>query len=266
MVVFPPCKINLGLHITRKREDGYHELETCFYPIPWTDILEIVPANEFSFSSSGLPIQGSDDHNLCVKAYKLLQQDFALPPVAIHLHKVIPMGAGLGGGSSDGAYTLRVLNTIFTLGLSTEQLASYAAQLGSDCSFFLYDHPMLATGRGEILTHSSVSLKEKYCLLIYPALHITTAQAYAMVKPAPALESLAQILTRPLSWKHELVNDFETSIFPLYPALQDLKVALYNAGATYAAMSGSGSTLFGIFNEAPDTSSFKHLTTFTAKL
>src|SRR6478609_5739899 len=184
MISFPPCKINLGLQVVSKRPDGYHNIETCFYPIPWTDILEIIPADVLAFSNSGISIPGKQEENLCLKAYELLRKNFDLKPVKIHLHKVIPMGAGLGGGSSNAAHTLRMLNTIFNLQLNNDQLRQYASQLGSDCSFFIEDEPMMGTGRGEVLENTSVNLKDKFIVLVKPDLHVPTAEAYSGVKPS----------------------------------------------------------------------------------
>ncbi len=248
MVVFPHCKINLGLHVISKREDGYHNIETCFYPVPWTDILEIIPAKEFSFTSSGLMIPGKDQDNLCIKAYHHLQTHFDLAPVKIHLHKVLPTGAGLGGGSSDAAFTLRLLNSVFDLKLNPIQLRKFAAQLGSDCSFFVEDKPMLGSGRGEQLVDLPLSLKGLYMVLVKPDIHVSTADAYAGVKPHTPHQTLTDILTLPVAeWKDHLVNDFEKSVFAKYPAIEAIKKEFYDHGALYASMSGSGSSVFGIF-------------------
>jgi len=261
MVSFPGCKINLGLHVIRKRADGFHELETCFYPVPWQDILEIVQASTLAFTSSGIAIPGAEADNLCLRAYHLLKADFDLPPVHIHLHKILPMGAGLGGGSADGAHTLRMLNTLFNLGLSTEALAAYAAKLGSDCAFFIYETPQLGTGRGEILDPIAVSLKGKFLLLVKPDIHVSTAEAYSGVTPRQPEHNLREILeNQPIeTWKETVRNDFEASVFSKYPAIEQVKQSLYSTGALYAAMSGSGATVFGIFNH-PVTTTFPHLT------
>lgn len=248
MVAFPHCKINLGLHVISKREDGYHNIETCFYPVPWTDILEIITAKEFSFTSSGSVIPGNEEDNLCIKAYRLLQTHFDLAPVKIHLHKVLPTGAGLGGGSSDAAFTLRLLNTVFDLKLSKNQLRDYAAQLGSDCSFFVEDKPMLGTGRGEQLVDLPLSLNGLYMVLVKPDIHVSTVDAYAGVTPHAPHQSLKEILALPVAeWKDYLFNDFEKSVFLKYPAIEAIKKEFYDHGAIYASMSGSGSSVFGIF-------------------
>jgi 4-diphosphocytidyl-2-C-methyl-D-erythritol kinase len=249
MVSFPPCKINLGLNVLSKREDGYHNLETVFYPVPWTDILEIVPSTSFSFQTSGQSIPGKSEDNICMKAYRLIENDFSIGPVQIHLHKIIPMGAGLGGGSSDGAHTLRLLNEVFELKLSIEKLKVYAATLGSDCSFFIEDQPMAATGRGEVLNHIPVSLTEKFIVIVKPDIHVSTAEAYALVTPCEPSQSITKFIQRPVEdWKNYLSNDFEKSVFAKYPAIKKLKEEMYLAGAAYASMSGSGSSVFGIFN------------------
>lgn len=248
MVAFPHCKINLGLHVISKRDDGYHNIETCFYPVPWTDILEIIPAKEFSFTSSGSVIPGKEEDNLCIKAYRLLQAHFNLTPVKIHLHKVLPTGAGLGGGSSDAAFTLRLLNSVFDLKLNIIQLRNFAAQLGSDCSFFVQDKPMLGSGRGEQLVDLQLSLKGLYMVLINPDIHVSTADAYAGVKPHAPQQMLTDILTLPVAeWKGHLVNDFEKSVFAKFPTIEAIKKEFYHQGAIYASMSGSGSSVFGIF-------------------
>lgn len=251
MVAFPGCKINLGLHILRKRPDGFHDIDTAFYPVSWTDSLEILPADKPLFSVSGLSVQGSMEDNLCLRAYRLLKKDFNIPAIQGHLHKVVPMGAGLGGGSADAAHTLRMINSIFSLNLTQEQLAGYAKQLGSDCAYFLMDGPARGTGRGEILQPVLLDLKGYYLLLIVPAIHVATAEAYARVKPGNPKEDLGRTLTRPVSeWKSFLVNDFEASVFEKYPEIAGLKTQLYNLGAEYAAMSGSGSSVYGLFKSA----------------
>lgn len=253
MISFPPCKINLGLQVLARRSDGYHEIETCFYPIPWTDILEIIPSDELRLTSSGIAIPGNASDNLCLKAYQLLKGDFNLSPVKIHLHKILPTGAGLGGGSSDAAHTLRLLNQIFDLKLSVEELRSYAARLGSDCPFFIEDKPMLGTGRGEILNGISVNLSGKFIVLVNPQLHISTQEAYAGVTPGLYSKHIKDIVTSDMdNWKKELRNDFETSVFTKHTVISEIKEKFYKQGACYSAMSGSGSTVFGIFKQPVD--------------
>lgn len=253
MITFPHCKINLGLHILARRADGYHDLDTCFYPVPWTDILEVIPSDEETFSSTGIKIPGDTVENLCLKAYRLLKRDFTLPPVKIHLHKTIPIGAGLGGGSSDASYTLKLLRDIFKLELSQQQLQVYASQLGSDCSFFIQQKPMLGSGRGDVLTDIDLNLKGYFLVVIKPDVHISTAEAYAGVTPFERSVNVRTILeNHPLTeWSSLLVNDFEKSVFRKHPELKSIKETLLRSGAEYASMSGSGSAIFGIFKSSP---------------
>lgn len=251
MVLFPHAKINIGLYITKKRKDGFHDLETCFFPVPWTDILEITPSEEFGFSSSGLEISGAIESNLCYRAYELLRQDHAYPPVHIHLHKIIPMGAGLGGGSSDAAFTLMGLRDLFQLPLTNDDLQPYAAKLGSDCAFFLSKQAAFGKGKGDVLSPINASLQGKFLVLLYPAVGISTAEAYAGVKPEKAPVDLRIAILKE-NWKETISNDFEKSIFPQHPLLASLKEEMYSLGASYAAMSGSGSTIFGIFDKKID--------------
>ena len=253
MIIFPQAKINLGLHVLKKREDSYHEVETCLYSIPLFDILEILPADEFSFKQTGLMVDGNIDSNLCVKAFRLIQNDFKIPNVYMHLRKQIPMGAGLGGGSSDAAHVINGLNELFSLGISQVKKEEMAAQLGSDCAFFIEGSPKLATGRGEELAGISLDLKGKYLLLIYPDIHVGTAEAYAGVDFYKGLKSVGEILVQPLAeWQSQLENSFEKSIFTKHPVMLEIKQNLINKGAQFAAMSGSGSTLFGIFEKEPE--------------
>lgn len=255
MITFPNAKINLGLHITEKRSDGYHNIETVFYPIPWSDILEIIPATTTIFNSSGISIPGENNSNLCLKAYHLLKEKYQLPPVHIHLHKIVPIGAGLGGGSSDASFTLKSLNELFNLKISIEQLEQYASTLGSDCSFFIQNKATFASGKGDQFSPlSEFSLKGYYILLIYPSIGISTQEAYQGVLPQKAQDNIESILSKDIStWKSSLKNDFEESIFPKYPLLSEIKEELYQSGALYASMSGSGSTMFGIFDVDPST-------------
>jgi len=257
MVLFPNCKINLGLHITEKRIDGYHNIETVFYPVDLKDVLEIVPLNQSNFteslqvdfSSSGISIPGDTANNLCIKAFQLLKKDFPnIPPIQMHLHKIIPMGAGLGGGSADGAFTLKLLNEKYKLNLSLKQLIDYAAELGSDCPFFIINQPCYATGRGEILTPISLDLSAYKFVLVHPSIHINTKWAFEQLKLSKPTISINQIIDQPIkTWKKQLVNDFESPISKQYPIIQEIKNKLYQNGAIYASMTGSGSTVFGIF-------------------
>lgn len=259
MIVFPNCKINLGLRILRKRDDGFHDLETIFYPIPVYDVLEILPLKNqkkgvVQFQQSGFFIEGTEEQNLCVRAYRLLQetkQDIA--SVSIHLHKNIPMGAGLGGGSADGVFTLLALQSLFKLAISNTDNQKLALQLGSDCPFFLQQKPVIGLGRGEKLSPISLSLSGYHILLIHPGISISTAAAFQGVSPTTAGKSLAHSIQEPVEkWKGFIYNQFEETIFLRYPSLKKIKENLYNWGALYASMSGSGSTVFGIF--PPDAS------------
>ena len=250
MLSFPSCKINIGLNVISKRADGYHDIETCFYPIPWTDVLEIIPSDDLQFSHSGTLIPGKAEENLCLRAYQSLKKDFDLSPVKIHLHKIVPIGAGLGGGSSDAACTLQVLNSVFSLQLNIDQLKRYASRLGSDCTFFIENRPMIGTGRGEVLEHARVNLKEKFIILVKPDVHISTAEAYAGIRPSQTSKHISDFVENLdlKSWKSSLENDFEDSVFKKYPLIGAVKERLYQHGAVYASMSGSGSAVYGIFD------------------
>ncbi|MBI1781542.1 MAG: 4-(cytidine 5'-diphospho)-2-C-methyl-D-erythritol kinase [Sphingobacteriales bacterium] len=259
MIVFPNCKINLGLTITRKREDGFHDLETVFYPIAIKDALEITQQPDANtpttFTQSGITIEGNADDNLCLKAYHLLKKDFPhLPNIQLHLHKVIPMGAGLGGGSSDGAFTLKLLNQKFQLGLSVEQLIDYALQLGSDCPFFIINQPCFATGRGEFLQKITIDLSAYRFVIVNPGIHVNTGWAFSQLqlKPVSDILKMSDTLLQPVeSWKDVLINDFEKPVFEKHPEIKNIKDKLYEAGAVYASMSGSGSTVYGLFTAKP---------------
>jgi len=255
MIAFPNAKINLGLHILSRRTDGFHNIESVLFPISLSDALEVLeaPDRKFSFTSSGLQIPSDGKPNLCERAFWLLHNEFRIPEVTLHLHKVIPAGSGLGGGSADAAFTLKMLNQAFSLKLDHSGLETMAAKLGSDCPFFIRNEPMLASGRGEILKPVSLSLKGLHLLLIRPQVHISTAQAYTGVVPQGPRKALHEIVAQPIeSWKEELKNDFEKSLFLKYPLLGKIKIKLYENGALYAAMSGSGSTLFGLFESKPE--------------
>jgi 4-diphosphocytidyl-2-C-methyl-D-erythritol kinase len=253
MIVFPNAKINLGLQIVAKRPDGYHNLFSCFYPVGWSDALEILPADELKFTSSGIDIPGDAAGNLCLKAYHLLKKDFDLPPVHIHLHKVIPIGAGLGGGSSDGAFTLKVLNELFKLNLSTAQLEGYARQIGSDCAFFVRNQPVFCFEKGDQFEDIALSLKDYFIVLVNPGIHISTAEAYAGIRPQMPEIDLKAVLQRPVEeWKLQVYNDFEKQLAINYPAIAQIKENLYQHGALYSSMTGSGSTVYGIFDREID--------------
>jgi 4-diphosphocytidyl-2-C-methyl-D-erythritol kinase len=261
MLFFPNAKINLGLRVVRKREDGYHDIETVFYPIKGLrDALEIVHGNTdtpVDFNMTGLPVQGDVQQNLCVKAYTLLKQDFpSLPSIQMHLHKTIPMGAGLGGGSADGAFTLRLLNQQFQLGLTQDQLIQYALQLGSDCPFFILNQPCFATGRGEIMTPIALDLSAYKFVLINPGIHVPTGWAFAQLKPAtPAISCEEIVMQDPTTWQDRLINDFEPTVMETYSAIRKLKEQLYASGAVYVSMTGTGSTVYGMFKKETDLSS-----------
>lgn len=268
MITFPPCKINLGLHILRKRSDGFHDLDTCFVQIPWCDILEIVPASELQLKSSGLTIEGPPEDNLCLKAYHLVAALRNIPPVAMYLHKQLPSGAGLGGGSADAAYTLRALNDLFSLHLPATQLTELASRLGSDCAFFMQDEPMTGSGKGEILSPVQLPLKGKYLAIIKPKVSVNTREAYSGVQPLERSGRIHDIVSSvPIeNWHDTLVNDFEASVFKRFPEIQTIKDNLYKLGAIYASMSGSGSAVFGIFDSEPDLTSFGDLIRWQGKL
>jgi 4-diphosphocytidyl-2-C-methyl-D-erythritol kinase len=264
VVSFPNCKINLGLHILGKREDGFHNLETVFYPIAFKDALELIPSpnstTDIEFTGTGLAVDGNTIDNLCVKAYHLLKKDFPqLPAVKIHLHKAIPMGAGLGGGSADASFMLNMLNEKFHLKLSTPKLLNYALQLGSDCPFFIINKPCFATGRGEMLEEIKIDLSAYKIVLINPGIHVNTGWAFSHITPALSKKSIKEIVQQPIeTWKAELKNDFETAVFTVHPQVKEIKESLYLQGAIYAAMSGSGSTVFGIFDKSFDTNSLEN--------
>jgi 4-diphosphocytidyl-2-C-methyl-D-erythritol kinase len=259
MIAYPNAKINLGLNILRKRPDGYHDIESLFIPVQWRDILEIVEHPEatpgsVSFSSSGLPVPNDGRPNLCERAYHLLNQRHALPSVRIHLHKMVPIGAGLGGGSADAAFTLRMLKDLFKLNESDAELEHLASLLGSDCPFFVRNSPQFVTGRGEWMEPFPLRMSGLQILIVYPEIHIGTAEAYAGVTPQIPTTPLAELTKAPIEdWKNLIQNDFEKSVFPNHPVLPQLKQQLYDAGAVYASMTGSGSSIFGIFKQRCDT-------------
>jgi 4-diphosphocytidyl-2-C-methyl-D-erythritol kinase len=250
MISFPNAKINIGLNITEKRPDGYHNLETIFYPIELCDALEFVESEENKFAYSGFNIDGETDNNLIIKAYRLLKKEFNLPKINIHLHKAIPMGAGLGGGSADAAFMLKMLNEEFKLGLSSEELQQKASLLGADCAFFVENKPTLAKGIGNIFEPTEVNLEGYHIVLVKPDVHVSTAEAYGGCKPQRWTTPLETAIKRPIAeWKNCIFNDFEKTVFVAHPELAEIKKMLYDKGAIYAAMSGSGSTIYGIFDK-----------------
>ncbi|MBF9222254.1 4-(cytidine 5'-diphospho)-2-C-methyl-D-erythritol kinase [Hymenobacter ruricola] len=255
MLIFPNAKLNLGLYVTQRRADGFHSLESVFLPLPWTDALEILPAapgQPTSITLTGRPIPGDPATNLCVRAYELLQADFPqLPPAQLYLHKIVPIGAGLGGGSADAAFTLKATNELFGLGLSTESLESYARRLGSDCAFFIRNQPVLAVEKGDVFEEIELSLAGTTCVVVYPNLHISTAEAYARITPKKPAQPLREALAQPMAaWRDTISNDFETALTPAYPVLAEIKQQLYAAGATYASLSGSGSAVYGLWADS----------------
>lgn len=259
MITYPNAKINLGLNIVSKRPDGYHNLETVFYPIPLCDTLSVEampagtqPQSDYLFNIEGTPVDCTPEKNLVIKAFRLLQSEYPLAPVQISMHKDIPFGAGLGGGSADAAFMLKMLNDHFDLKLSTEKLEEFAARLGADCAFFIQNRPTLAEGIGNIFTPISLSLKGYTLVLVKPEIHISTQEAYAKVHPHMPEHRIQDAICRPIEeWKDIIVNDFEESVFPNHPELDRIKQELYHQGAIYASMSGSGSSIYGIFPTAP---------------
>ncbi|HEY9001417.1 MAG TPA: 4-(cytidine 5'-diphospho)-2-C-methyl-D-erythritol kinase [Mucilaginibacter sp.] len=255
MIVFPSAKINIGINITGRRPDGYHNIETIFYPMPIYDALEALPGDELTFHSSGLDIPGRIEDNLCIKGYHLMSKDHDLPPVNIHLLKHIPIGAGLGGGSANAAFFIKLINNLFDLKLTTEQMLDYARQLGADCAFFIENKPVFAFEKGDRFEDIQLDLSSYHIALVMPPAHVSTAEAYRGVKPAPVKESLKELIQLPVEeWKYHIKNDFEESVFKNHPVIRGVKAVLYEAGAIYASMSGSGASVFGIFNKKPDLS------------
>ena len=273
MKAFPLAKINLGLNVVRRRSDGYHDLETVFYPVPLCDTLEVQSIGNDSFREydcnlkvTGVELEGDVQRNLVVRAYQLLKQEFPqLPRLSVHLHKAIPAQAGMGGGSSDGAAMLSLLNSEFALGLSDEQLIERAARLGADCPFFIIGQPAYAEGIGERLQPIDLHLDGWYLAIVKPPVPVSTKEAFALIKPKQPSVNCRDIVSLPVStWRHQLVNDFEQSVFPQYPVIGQVKERLYELGATYSAMSGSGSAVFALFSEPVDNLSQSFPDMFTA--
>ncbi len=255
MIFFPNAKINLGLSVISKRPDGFHNLESVFYPIGWSDILEIKEkrATDPFFAVTGLPVDVDYQENLVYRAFEKIRERGPIPQVAFHLHKQVPYGSGLGGGSSDAAFTLKAMNDLFNLNLSTRELREMAAKLGSDCPFFIDNQPAYVWGKGEQVEAIDLPLDTNHLVVVVPPLHISTARAYQGIQPAKRSPSLKQTLvnTPVEEWPQQVSNDFETTLFRKHPWLGDIKSALYNKGARYASLSGSGSALFGIFQQPP---------------
>ncbi|MDR1454974.1 MAG: 4-(cytidine 5'-diphospho)-2-C-methyl-D-erythritol kinase, partial [Tannerella sp.] len=253
MLCFPNAKINIGLHVLRRRDDGFHEIETVFYPVPLRDALEAVPAAQFTFHASGLPLNVATEDNLVWKALKLLEQRHAIPPLEICLRKCIPDGAGLGGGSADAAFMLKLLNDCAALRLSDTELETLAAMLGADCPFFIRNRPLLASGTGNVFEPVDLSLKGYTLRIVKPDIAVSTGEAYARITPAIPPVSLKEAVSQPVSeWKRTLTNDFEADACRRHPAIGRIRERMYAGGAVYAAMSGSGSAVYGLFDTEAD--------------
>lgn len=252
MLVFPNAKINIGLYVTEKRPDGYHNLETVFYPVPLQDILEMVPATMEDLFVSGNAVQGSKEENLVWKAYQLIRSAYPAKTKQLHiyLHKLIPMGAGLGGGSADASFVLTAMNNLFDLKIDVATLKAFALQLGSDCPFFIENKPQFACGRGEVFTPMPLDLSAYEFKFIHPGIHVSTAHAFSKIKVGPAAFDLRTLAALPINqWKNRIENVFEEVVFAMHPEIANAKEALYTQGAVYAAMSGSGSSVYGIFEK-----------------
>lgn len=248
MILFPPAKINLGLNVLKKREDGYHEIQSCMVEIPFFDVLEILPASSFEFEQTGLTIDGDSSSNLCVKAFRLMEERYSISPVYMHLRKIIPMGAGLGGGSADATYVIKGLNMLFDLNLSDQIMEGLAAELGSDCAFFVKGGAQLSKGRGELLQPFDLNLSGMYLKLAYPSLHISTGEAYSNVAFDSDLSGYELLKSKDFS---KLINSFEGYAFEKFPEIKSIRDQFLDEGAVFAAMSGSGSSVFGLFDEEP---------------
>lgn len=263
MICFPNAKINLGLHIIEKRTDGFHNIETVFYPIGWSDVLEAIEnkqhrkgAEKISLGISGIKA-GSARSNLVTKAYRLLDEKYKLPPVKAHLHKTIPVGAGLGGGSSDAAFFINLMNEKFSLQMTQAEKTSVAAKLGSDCAFFIENKPVFASGKGDVFSAVQVDLSKYFLVVVFPAIHSNTAEAYKGVTPAKPVHEIKMLMKENVkSWNERLTNDFEKNLFYRFPELENIKSKFYEKGALYASMSGSGSAVFGIFEKEIDVAEF----------
>lgn len=257
MITFPSAKINIGLNIISKRADGYHNLETVFYPIKINDALEIIESEEMLFQSSGISIPGSSQDNLCLKAYNLMRKDFDLPNITIHLLKKIPIGAGLGGGSADAAFFIKLINEKFELNLSVEKMEDYCRLLGADCAFFIQNKPVYAFDKGDVFEPLELDLSTYHLALVMPPVHVSTAEAYAGVVPNQPQKPLKDLIALPIEqWQGNINNDFEKHILQNHPQIAQVKTALLNAGALYASMSGSGAAVYGIFKAPVDLSFF----------
>ncbi len=256
MLTYPNAKINLGLNVVKPRPDGYHNIETVFYPIGLSDVLDVEVSetcSDYSFSTSGITLEGDPEDNLIVKAYRLIRSAYQISPIDISLCKQIPFGAGLGGGSSDAAFMLKTLNDLFELKITTKKLERLASKLGADCPVFIQNKPVFAKGIGNEFTSIELSLKDKFLVLVKPDIHISTPEAYSLVVPEKPEISLAELIKQPITeWKNMIKNDFEKSVFANHPEIEAIKDNLYKMGALYASMSGSGSSVFGIFETEPE--------------
>lgn len=258
MITFPNAKINIGLNVVMKREDGFHDIETIFYPLSLCDVLEIIEnkelyRGEYTYHPSGIIVDCEVEDNIIVKAYKLLSQDYNFPAIDIYFHKNIPFGAGLGGGSADAAYMLKLINDKFSLNISEEKLEEYSSRLGSDCAFFIKNKAVYAHGRGELFENVNISLKGKFIILVKPNIAVPTGEAYSGIIPKASSFDLKQISSKDINdWKDVIHNDFEDSVFKQFPAIMDLKDMLYREGAIYASMTGSGASVYGIFDKEVD--------------
>ncbi len=252
MIVFPNAKINLGLRVLNKRTDGYHNIESYLVPVNFCDALEIVPSSDgFVYSETGTPVKSSETDNLVIRAYRSMEVNFKIKPVKIHLHKIIPVGAGLGGGSSDAAYTLTLLRRLFDLRICNNELEDISGKLGSDCPFFINNKPQKIEGTGKPV-NQFLRLPQYHILIVIPDIQLSTAWAYSVIKPSGTkLPERELIVNHELEWKNILINDFEEPIFTKYPILAKIKQDIYSAGAFYASMSGSGSSIYGLFKEEP---------------
>lgn len=274
MLVFPCCKINLGLNVVSRRPDGYHNLETVFYPIPLHDNLEVTdvenPTAPYILHQTGIQIEGAPESNLVIRVLNTLRDTYPqIPPVEIWLHKRIPSGAGLGGGSSDAAFMMRLLNEMYQLGMDDDDMEYRLSRLGADCAFFNKAIPAFATGIGDKLLPINFTLAGYYFVLVKPDIHVSTREAFSMIQPKRPAQSLLTALSAPIeTWRNTVVNDFEPSVFRHHPEIAAIKMTLYDMGAVYASMTGSGSSVFGIFQHRPTEANdiFKHHFVYETRL
>lgn len=262
MICFPNAKINLGLQVKKKRSDGYHDIETVFYPLELSDILEVTPLSgtkeNYTYLNTGIAIESEHHDNLCIRAWNEIASIRKMPGVAIHLHKVVPPGAGLGGGSSDAAFTLMALNDFFNLAIPLPELGKMAGRIGSDCPFFIHNKPVFATGRGEILEPVNLDLAGTDIMVVHPGIPVSSGWAYAQIKPGGHPLSVAETVSQdPRGWQDRLVNDFEPIVFSKYPVIRQIKDRMLAMGAFYSSMTGSGSAVFGMFDYEPETEDIK---------